>query len=476
MLELYKEQERQGRLNEESFQRKQNIIMRDYYQGLKRKEKFNESMLNGEKIRDDLKHAAQTLQNKQCTRNINLSEESLGKQLGEEKLNKEREEKLRQLLWETSPELKELKQKLLIANVAKDHAMQMAEKQALLELKRQEEESLAETFRHERVEMEAEERKKEMEEFQAKLQYHRDLDELRLYKLKKDSADKEQFEKEKNAIDDIKRKIQEELLEQAEKKIKDQKQLQKQAQELQEERDKIRLQEKMKDMAQDLKADEYRKAQEFRAKQLEEKRQLTTEQRIQLQEELLSDLEKIYSEKLKRDILRTELAVEEKDAKERAKEHETESKKIKVRDDLQKLYDMQLYVKKQKQELQRKEEELYRQNLMTKLYEEDKLELMSKQKQHQKKLEHMRIAQAMIEESRRKKAAEKAREIADKKYQEELESERIKMVKQEKMRFLKNHANELLGYLPKGIFESDQAIEELGDDFKKFYFRKGCNK
>ncbi|GFR24873.1 uncharacterized protein TNCT_411211 [Trichonephila clavata] len=83
MLELYKEQERQGRLNEESVQRKRNIIMRDYYQGLKRKEQFNESMLNGEKIRDDLKHAAQTLQNKECTRNINLSEESLGKQLGE---------------------------------------------------------------------------------------------------------------------------------------------------------------------------------------------------------------------------------------------------------------------------------------------------------------------------------------------------------------------------------------------------------
>ncbi|GFU10570.1 meiosis-specific nuclear structural protein 1 [Nephila pilipes] len=395
---------------------------------------------------------------------------------GEAKLNSEREEKLRQLLWETSPELKELKQKLLIAKVAKDHALQMAEKQALLELKRQEEESLAEALHREKIAMDAEDRKREMEEFQARLQYHRDLDELRLYKLKKDFADKEQFEKEKSAIDDIKRTIEEDMLEQAKKKILNQKELQKQAQELQQERDKIRLQEKIKDMTQDLKVDEYRKAQELRAKQLDEKRQLTSEQRIQLQEELLSDLEKIYSEKLKKDILRTELAVEEKDAKEKAREHEAENKKIRIRDELQKLHDVQLYVKKQKQDLQKKEEELYRQNLMAKLYEEDKLELMSKQKQHQKKLEHIRIAQVMIEESRKKKAAEKAKEMADQKYQEDLESERIKMVKQEKMRFLKDNASELLGYLPKGILENDQVIEQLGDEFKKFYFRKGCNK
>ncbi|XP_055937547.1 meiosis-specific nuclear structural protein 1-like [Argiope bruennichi] len=476
MLELFKEQERQLRLKEESVQRKRDAAMQECYEDYKKKEKFNEHILQGEKIRNELKGSAQMLQNRKCMQNVKLSEESLGKHLGEIKLNNQREEKLRQLLWETSPELKELRQKILLANVAKDHAMQMAEKQALLELKRQEEESLAEAARLEKVAMEEEERKKEMEEFQAKLQYHRDLDELRHFKLKKDSAHEEQLERERKAIDDIKRQIEKEDLEHAKKKIEAQKELQRQAQELQIERDKIRLQEKLKERAVDLKVDEYRKAQELRVKQLEEKKQLSLEQKLQLQEELLSYLEKIYSEKLKKEHLRTDLAVEEKDAKEKAKELEAESKRMKLRKELQRLYDMQLYVKKQKQELQKKEEELYRQSLMARLFEEDKLELMSQQKQRQKKLEHMRIAQAMIEESRKKKAAERARELADLKYHEDVESERIRMVKEEKIRFLKECASDLLGYLPKGIFENDETIEQLGDEFKKFYFRQSCSK
>ncbi|CAL1281481.1 unnamed protein product [Larinioides sclopetarius] len=476
MLKLFKEQERQIRLNQESVQRKRDTAMQEHYKDIQRKEKFNERILQDEKIRNELKCTAQTLQNRKCMQEVKFSEESLGKHLGEMKLNNQREEKLRQLLWQTSPELKELRQKILLANVAKDHAMQMAEKQALLELKRQEEEALAEAVRLEKAAMEEEDRRKEMEEFQAKLQYHRDLDELRHFKLKKDFSQEEQLERERRAIDDIKRQIEEEDLEQAKKKIEAQKELHKQAQELQRERDKIRLQEKLKERAIDLKVDEYRKAQELRAKQLEEKKQLSLEQKLQLQEELLSYLEKIYSEKLKKELLRTDLAVEEKDAKEKAKELEAESKRIKIREELQRLYDMQLYVKKQKQDLQKKEEELYRQSLMAKLFEEDKLELMSQQKQRQKKLEHMRIAQAMIEESRKKKAAERARELADLKYHEDLESERIRMVKEEKIRFLKGCARELLGYLPKGILESDEIIDQLGDEFKKFYFRQNCSK
>ncbi|GIY05942.1 meiosis-specific nuclear structural protein 1 [Caerostris extrusa] len=258
-----------------------------------------------------------------------------------------------------------------------------------------------------------------------------------------------------------------------------QKELKKQAEELQRERDKLRLEDKLKDKALDLKTDEYRKAQELRAKQLEEKKQLSTEQRLHLQEELLSYLENIYSEKLKKQALVTELAIEEKDAKERAKEHEIETKRKKIQEELQNVYDMQLYVQKQKQAsyyqfTQKKEEELYRQNLMAKLYEEDKLDLMSQHKQRQKKLEHMRITQAMLEESRKKKAAERATELADLKYQEELETERVRMVKEEKIRFLKEHACELLGYLPKGLIEDNQTVEQLGNDFKKFYFRDNC--
>lgn len=135
------------------------------------------------------------------------------------KLNIQREEKLRQLLWERNPELRELRQKYLMASVTKDQVMQMAEKQALTELKRLEEKTLAEEERIRREALEAEERRKEREEFQAKLKYHRDLDELRRFKLARESSGGNEREMERNAVDEILRKIEEENLEAERKRI-----------------------------------------------------------------------------------------------------------------------------------------------------------------------------------------------------------------------------------------------------------------
>lgn len=82
----------------------------------------------------------------------------------------------------------------------------------------------------------------------------------------------------------------------------------------------------------------------------------------------------------------------------------------------------------------------------------------------------------MIEEQRKRKVAAQASELAEHKYRENLKSEHTKKVNEEKIRFIKEHANELLGYMPKGFFESNEMIELVGDDFQKFYHRKGCSK
>lgn len=139
--------------------------------------------------------------------------------LGDMKLNIQREEKQRQLLWERSPELRELRQKFLLANVTRDQVMQMAEKQALAELRRLEEIALAEEEMRRSKELEAEERRKEVEEFQAKLKYHRDLDELRRFKVLARESSGSEKEMERNAIDEILKKIQQENLEAEQRRI-----------------------------------------------------------------------------------------------------------------------------------------------------------------------------------------------------------------------------------------------------------------
>lgn len=138
---------------------------------------------------------------------------------GETKLKSLREEKMRQLLWETSPELQELRKQVLMADVAKDQAMQVAEKGALAELKRQEEESLAAAAEEEKRKFEEERRKQEELEFQAKLKYHKELDDLRQFKASKQDATEEELRNEKAAIDEIKKQIEEEDLERERKRI-----------------------------------------------------------------------------------------------------------------------------------------------------------------------------------------------------------------------------------------------------------------
>ncbi|KAG8178066.1 hypothetical protein JTE90_026019 [Oedothorax gibbosus] len=428
-----------------------------------------------ENNRGDLKDSVQVTSTN-IKRNFFLCENFLSKELGDMKLNMQREEKLRQLLWERDPELRELRQKYLRANVTKDQVLQMAEKQALMEVKRREERSFTDEIRRQQELADAEERRKEIEQFQAKKKYHQDLENLRRFKLTRDSTSVSEREKEKNIIDAMLKKIEEEEIEAKKRLIEARIAFNQQAQELCKVREALKQQQKHREEADQFKVDEYRKAQELRAQVEAERKQLSLDQRLQIQEKLLSYLESLYHEKLKQEHLRTELAVEEKELFDMERERESEIKKIKVRQDLQHLYQFQMQVKKQKEDLQKKEEELYRQSLMAKLYEQDKLDLMSQHKRSLKRTEHLRLVKAMIEEKRKRKSLEKASELAEHKYRENLKSEHAKKVNEEKIRFLKEHAHELLGYMPKGIFESNEMVEIVGDDFKKFYSRKGCSK
>lgn len=111
----------------------------------------------------------------------------------------------------------------------------------------------------------------------------------------------------------------------------------------------MKLLEKQKELSMDLKADEYRKAHELRTKHLEDEKRFNMEQRLQLQEELLFYLEKMYAEKAQQDLLWTELSIVEKEALEKEKAAATEKRQTILKEELQQLYDMQMYVKKQKE-------------------------------------------------------------------------------------------------------------------------------
>ncbi|XP_015909776.2 meiosis-specific nuclear structural protein 1 [Parasteatoda tepidariorum] len=470
MLGLLKECDRQIQQQREKLLKGRDLALQEKFRQLDQKRSIPDYFSSGENEINKLQIASKSHIDIYCNQNIKRSEKSLSKEVGEKRSNKVREEKIRQLLWKNAPELQNLRKMILAADVCREQALQMAEKNALRELEDEQKKHLAEISAKEKAALEAEERDKDFQEMRAKQKYHRELDEQLRFKRTQESSDDGQAERERAAIDEIKRQIEEEDLKEARAKIEKQNELRRQMSELLMVREELRSREKLREVSESLKVDEYRKAQELRAKGQEEKRQLELEQRLQIQEELLDFLEQICREKMKWDELRTELAIEQREEEERERFREEEMKRKKFGKDLQKVYDMQLKVKRQKEDLQKKEDELFRQRMMRQLHEEDKLEQMGAQKRRQKQLEHKHQVESLLNENRLKKAAEKSREMADQDYQMKVEAERVRMVEEERIRFLKEHASDLLGYLPKGIFTDKETLEHLGEKFKKFYY------
>jgi hypothetical protein len=118
------------------------------------------------------------------------------------------------------------------------------------------------------------------------------------------------------------------------------------------------------------------------------------------------------------------------------------------------------------------EEQEFRQAMMEKFAQDDKLEQLSAQKRRMKGLEHRRSIEALIDDRRAR--IEHERELEEKAQMQEQDRESIRraVIEQERQRMLREHAVKLLGYLPKGVITGDADLDLLGDDFKERYSRR----
>ena len=138
-------------------------------------------------------------------------------------------------------------------------------------------------------------------------------------------------------------------------------------------------------------------------------------------------------------------------------------------------------LKAKKVQAEREEEEAFRQRMMAKFAEDDRIEQMNAQRRRMKQLgtlhecalldqshvgstserevvlrspcyyhtEHRRAVEALIEERRRKFQEEKEAELEERREEERREGQRRAIIEQERQRLLREHASKLLGYLPK---------------------------
>jgi hypothetical protein len=144
--------------------------------------------------------------------------------------------------------------------------------------------------------------------------------------------------------------------------------------------------------------------------------------------------------------------------------------------------------------------------MMEKFANDDKLEQLNAQRRRMKQQDHRRAVESLIEERRARRDFERqqvwlqvhgsvpslslplsrillscsdplcfansSQEEAEDAANRRDEQLRRQIIEEERQRLLKQHATKLLGYLPKGVFQSEGEATQLGDEFALTYTRR----
>lgn len=434
------------------------IINKIVHEGRKQKE-YQQSMINEEKRKELLKAEK-------------AYEERVSSEIQKQELQEFREEKLRQILRLNCPELRELESKLKTAYVTMIRYNQFADKERIKAKERAERIQEAKEIDKQIQNYKEEKIKKEIDNLIQKRNYHGELD------LQVEQKEQERFEsylqilQEKILIDGIVKRVVEEEIAEMQKRLAKKKEIQEYIKDFKEAKQKSKEEEKRRLKLENENIADYLIIQDLREKQKEEIKKYKLEVRQRVKDELNKVLEEHYRIKNYENDLREELAIEEKEAIERKTDLEETEQRLNIRLQLQKAEALELKLKAEKLEQERLEEELFRQQMMLKLAEEEKLELMNDHKRRIKQIEHRRTIQKMIEEEKQKRMKDKLYDMQVYLKEQEMEKLRTKIIEQERCRMLEETAVKLLGYLPKNVIKNHEDLERLGTDFKHFYQRK----
>lgn len=147
----------------------------------------------------------------------------------------------------------------------------------------------------------------------------------------------------------------------------------------------------------------------------------------------------------------------------RRREAEDARKKEEDKKLLQRRYEEHVTQKEDRQRRQVEEEQRFREELLAKFAEDDRVEQMNDQKRRMKLLEHRREVDRQIKERREAYEAARQRELQEMHREQESENERQRVIEEERQRLLAEAAP-LKRFFPKGVLESPSDFEVVGEE------------
>lgn len=110
--------------------------------------------------------------------------------------------------------------------------------------------------------------------------------------------------------------------------------------------------------------------------------------------------------------------------------------------------------------------------MLEKFAADDRIEQMNAQKRRMKQAEHKRAVEVLLEQRRAQMAVEKQREQEEKEVGAKMEAYRRQIIEEERIKLLREHADKLLGYLPRGVIRDASDLDALGDTFKREFQKR----
>jgi|EP01046_Picozoa_sp_COSAG06_P003690 hypothetical protein len=421
-------------------------------------------------IRSDIRADAEMMQADSDARASALAreqEEKLAGAIDEVKRAELRKEKDIQRIREESEELRALEAKLKAAYMNKEREAQHAERKAREQALRQEEAQWDTSMEADRISAVA-----AMQEKEAARRKHASnariyLDEQIKEKESLKSASAAEFVEEKALIDGIVGKIrqQDEDEEQARraKRMETQIYIKQFIKEKDEER-----QQKLSDMEREESIiEKYAEEKRQQMDAWEAGKQAAQFERDRIAEQIAEQQRARLKEQEYMENLRNDLVIEEREEAMRIKEKEQYERRIQERLDMMKANEEQQVLKQARAAALQEEEETFREQMLAKFAEDDRIEQMNAQKRRMKQADHRREVERLIEARRAEFEAQKAAELIEGQDGGVLGEAKRKIIEEERQKMIAEHAAKLYGYLPPGTLLSEQDLEYFPPELRE---------
>ena len=399
----------------------------------------------------------------QSLKNLDIDDlqDVFGKNIQQQRSYENGQRLQKEIIINDSDEIKELKDAIEHAKLNKVLSRQMNQNLILRKqklIKEAEEEELV------LKEIEDQKKKDEIEKEKKKIEFLKNreinLQQIREKKLQQEEAEKE-YERDKKLVDDIVNKMIEEDI-----AVKKEDQRKKEINKLYmqnayKERDIIKQKEAEKEKLQEEAIQKYHESVALREKHVAQKKNDLQKQKDKIFNKLCEEEAKRKAEQDYWDTVRSELHMEQDYKKTKLKEKEEEEKRQKMKDDVINSALKQMQFKEMKKKEEEANDAAFREKLMEKYAEDEKLEKEKQEKQRQQLIDIQNAIKKQREEKYFQYQKQREKELNEyNKYKQEQDAKKY-IIEQEKIRLLKENEELLKKYYPIGYYKAKDSLKNI---------------